>query len=362
MMKSVRDIGDLKGKRVLVRADFDVPVGEDAQIQEPFRIAQQKELIDHLVAEGASMVLVAHASAVDSFASILSQLEAILQRPLTLLSEVKDAQSHAMSSTAVGLLDNVRRWEGEKQNDAAFAKQLAEGFDLYINNAFAVSHRLHASVAAITQFLPSYAGFVIEKEVEQLSRVMNDPSLGKVIIMGGAKASTKVPVIKHFMDKADAILVGGVIANDILKARGQDVMQSSVDEDATQLLEGVDLDSDKLIIPHDFHWGDDKILDIGPESIKKFEAIISQATRIIWNGPMGLFEDVRFSLGTNSIARAIASGKATSILGGGDTIAAINGLGLADQYTFVSTGGGAMLTFLAGEKLPALQALNYYES
>lgn len=359
-MKTVSDIGNLKGKRVLVRADFDVPVSDDQVIQEPFRIIQQKEMIDHLVAQGASVVLIAHISAVDSFAPILSQLEEILHRPLTLLADLPDAAAHAASSTAVGLLDNIRRWDGEKENDAAFARQLAQGFDLSINNAFAVTHRAHASVAAITQHLPSYGGFVLEREVKQLGEVISAPAHGKVIIMGGAKASTKVPVIKHFMGKADAILVGGVIANDILKVRGQDVDQSVVDENAGELLEGLDLDDPKLIIPHDFHWGDGKILDIGPESIKKFEAIIAQASMVIWNGPMGLFEDRRFALGTSSIARAIANSKASSILGGGDTIAAINQFGVADKFTFVSTGGGAMLAFLAGERLPGLEALNFY--
>jgi phosphoglycerate kinase len=360
-MKTVNDIGDLKGKRVLVRADFDVPVGEDQAIQEPFRITQQKDLIDHLVGEGASVMLVAHISAVESFAPILSQVEEILHRPLTLVADISDAAAHAASSTAVGLLDNIRRWEGEKANDPEFARQLAQGFDFYINNAFAVSHRSHASVVGITKHLPSFAGFVLEREVKQLSEVIAAPAHGKVIVMGGAKASTKVPVIKHFMDKADAILVGGVVANDILKARGQDIVQSIVDEDAIQLLKGVDLDDDKLIIPHDFHWGEGKILDIGPESIKKFEAVISQASMVIWNGPMGLFEDRRFALGTSSIARAIAKSSAASILGGGDTISAISQFGVADKFTFVSTGGGAMLAFLAGEKLPGLDALHYYD-
>lgn len=360
-MKTVNDIPELKGKRVLMRADFDVPVGEDAMIQEPFRIAQQKELIDHLVAQGANVVLVAHISAIDSFEPVVGQLGEILGRPLVLLSDPAAATAHVASSSVVGLLDNVRRWDGEKENDPEFAKQLAQGFDLYINNAFAVSHRRHASVAAIARHLPSYAGFVLEREIRELSRVTDAPAHGKVLIMGGAKASTKVPVIKHLIGAADAVLVGGIVANDILKARGQDIAQSTVDEDVATLLEGLDLADPKLVIPHDFHWGDGKILDIGPESIKKFEGIISQASMVIWNGPVGLFEDRRFALGTSSLAKAIANSQATSILGGGDTIAAINQFGVADRFTFVSTGGGAMLAFLSGEKLPALDALDYYD-
>jgi len=359
-MKTVHDIADIKGKRILLRTDFDVPVGDDNVIQEPFRIAAQKAMIDHLVAQGAHVVLVAHISAIDSFGPIVDQLEKILGHSLKLLPEVSDVAGHTASSADVGLLDNVRRWDGEKDNDPEFAKGLAQGFDCYINNAFAVSHRGHASVVAITEHLPSYAGFVVEQEVKHLSEVIAAPSHGKVVIMGGAKASTKVPVVKQFMDKADAILVGGVIANDILKARGQDIGESTVDENLSELLEGLDIADPKLVIPHDFHWGEGKILDIGPESIKKFEAVISQAAMVIWNGPMGLFEDRRFALGTSSIARAIANSKATSILGGGDTIAAINQFGFAGSYTFVSTGGGAMLAFLGGEELPALKALHYY--
>lgn len=360
MMKGIRDIQDLKDKRVLVRVDFDVPVGDDHIIQEPFRIAQQKELIDYVVAAGAHVVVMSHISAVDSFASVLSQLEQILHCPITLLKDPSEAAAHAATSKVLGLLDNVRRWAGEKENDPEFAQQLAHGFDLYINNAFAVAHRKHASVAAITQLLPSYAGFILEEEVHQLSEVMEAPAHGKVVIMGGAKASTKVPVIKHLIGKADAILVGGVISNDILKVKGQDIQNSTVDPEAQILLEGVDLDDPKIIIPHDFHWGEGKMLDIGPESIKVFETIIAQASMVIWNGPLGLFEDARFALGTSSIAKAIANSKATSILGGGDTVAAINQFGLSDKFTFISTGGGAMLAFLSGEKLPALEALGYY--
>jgi len=238
---------------------------------------------------------------------------------------------------------------------------LTEGFDFYINNAFAVCHRKHASVSAVTKFLPAYAGLLVTEEVAKLQEAVNAPKQGKIVIMGGAKSATKISVIKNFLNKADKILLGGVIVNDILKERGEYIGDSVADENSAELLAGLDLSTPELVIPNDFAKLNDKILDIGPKSIDRYIDLIRGAKMVIWNGPLGLFEDDRFALGTNSIAEAVSALKVPTILGGGDTIAAISKLGLLDKFSFVSTGGGAMLEFLAGNKLPGLEALGYYK-
>lgn len=360
-MKTINDIPELKDKNVLLRVDFDVPVRPDGTIQEPFRIKKQKEMIDWLADRGARVVLVAHSGDFDTFEPVLGQLEVLLDRQLGFLKTTEEIKPYLAAYDKVGFLDNIRNYPGEKDDDDAFARGLSDGFDLYVNNAFAVCHRGHASVSAITKYLPSFAGLLIEQETVRLQEAIDASSSGKIIIMGGAKASTKVPVIKHFMDKADVILVGGVIANDILKARGVDIDGSKADEDVMQLLQGLDLNSPKLVMPTDFNLSEGKILDMGPESIKKFDAVIAEAKYIIWNGPMGLFEDEKFAAGTDAVARAIVRSGALSVIGGGDTIAAVDRLELLSRFHFVSTGGGAMLAFLAGERMPGLESLGYYD-
>lgn len=355
-MKNPRQV-DLKDKKVLLRVDFDVPVSDKGQIEETFRIKKQKETLDYLVNQGAQVVMVAHISAVSSFADLIPQMHMLLGHEINFVKTVPEIVEYLKHYAGPALLDNIRQNDGEEKNDLEFAKQLAEGFDLYVNNAFAVSHRSHASVSAIAKILPSYAGFLVEEEMSKLQSIIDAPKNEKLLIMGGAKASTKVPVIKNFLDKADAILVGGVIANDILKAKGQDVGDSVVDENAVELLEGLDLNSPQLVLPKDFNISQNKMLDIGPETIKEFSDIIKNYKMIIWNGPMGLFENNDFSEGTRTIAQAIAESSAKKIVGGGDTISAIDKFGLNGRFDFVSTGGGAMLTFLAGEKLPGLEVL-----
>ena len=356
-MRTIKDITDLQNKKVLLRADFDVPIREDGKIQEAFRILRQKAMLDHLVQHGARVIMMAHINAVDSFRDLVPQFQEILGHPIGFIERIEDIPTHLEDSQTVALLDNIRQFEGEKTNDEGFALNLSKGFDLYVNNAFAVCHRNHASVSAITKFLPAYGGLLIEEEINQLGTVIDAPILGKIIIMGGAKASTKLPVIKNFIDKADTILIGGVIANDILKAKGVDVGSSVVDEDVDDLIAGLDLRNEKLMLPHDYNIANDKILDIGPESIRKYEDRIRAAKGIIWNGPMGLFEDDAYSIGTDAVARAILASGAVSVIGGGDTIAAISRIGLLEKFNFVSTGGGAMLAFLAGQELPGLKAL-----
>lgn len=372
-MKKIQEINDLKNKSVLLRVDFDVPVLTNDQrlitnnkfeIAETFRVKKQKPMIDFLLDKSAKVFMISHISAIDSFGPILSQLENILNHQIRLEVELPN---RSLTSKLI-LLDNIRKWPGEKENDEKFAEQLAQRFDLYINNTFAVCHRKHASVSAITDFLPSYAGLLIEEELVQLNKAINSSKEGKIIVIGGAKAETKVPVIKNLIDKAEKIILGGVVANDILKERGMDIDDSLADKNSKELLVGLDIYDSRLILAEDFNAPGRKILDIGLASIKKFTDLISQSKMVIWNGPMGLFENPDYARGTNEIARAIASLDGFKIIGGGDTITAVNKLGLLNKYDpstslgqgFISTGGGAMLAFLAGEKLPGLEALGYY--
>jgi phosphoglycerate kinase len=350
---------ELKGKKILLRVDFDVPVSEEHRILEKFRVERQKPMLDHLINSGARIVMVSHISDknVSSFNGIIVELSGILGREIEFINKIEDITGF---NNNLGLLENIRHFEGEKENNKDFAGRLSNGFDAYINNCFAVSHRNHASVSAVTEFLPGYAGILIEEEVAQLKKAIDGPGEGKLVIIGGAKAETKVPVIKNFIDKADKIILGGVVANDILKERGVNIDSSIADENSKELLNGLDIFDKRLIMAEDFNAPGGKILDIGPKSIINFSQIIREAKMIIWNGPMGLFENPDYSEGTFSIARTMADLKCYRVIGGGDTITAVNGLGLLDRFDFVSTGGGAMLAFLGGDKLPGLEVLGYY--
>lgn len=357
-MRNLREISDLKGKKVLLRVDFDVPVSEKGQIEEPFRIKRQKETLDYLIDKGAEVVMAAHISAVSSFAELVPQLHMLLGHEVNFIKSISDIQTYLSAYAGPALLDNIRQNEGEEKNDPGFAKMLSQGFDYYVNNAFAVCHRDHASVSGVPKHLPAYAGLLVEEEAAQLRKVISAPAEGKVIIMGGAKASTKVPVIKHLIGKSEAVLLGGVVANDVLKEKGQDMGSSVVDEDVHLLLMNLELNDPKLHIPEDFIVYDNKILDIGDQTMKKYIQIIRSAKMIVWNGPLGLFENPVFAKGTNEVARAIADSSAFKVAGGGDTISALNKVGLLEKFDFVSTGGGAMLAFLAGDALPGLAALD----
>lgn len=334
-MRTLDQAGDLKGTKVLMRTDFDVPIEEvtrnekrETKILEAFRIEKQKETLHYLLDHGASVVLAAHISAVPSFEPLKPQLEQLLG---------------VTFGEDVTLLENTRQNPGEEANDEAFARELVAGCDIYVNNAFAVCHREHASVVAAATLLPAYAGLLIKEETDMLSQFIDAPVQNKVVYIGGAKASTKIPVIEHLIERAEHIAVGGVAANEILAGNTN-----------------IDTKNTKLHLPTDFVMDAGIALDIGPESTRSFAALATGASLIVWNGPMGRFEDARFMAGTEAIARAIAASGALSIVGGGDTISAVDALGLLDKFTFVSTGGGAMLAFLAGTQLPGLKALGYY--
>ncbi|MEK9158243.1 MAG: phosphoglycerate kinase [Patescibacteria group bacterium] len=360
-MKNIREAIDLKDKKVLLRADFDVPVSDKGEIEESFRIKKQKETLDYLVNAGAKIVMIAHISdesVSKSFASLIPQLHILLGYEINFIKSVSEISGYLENYAGPALVDNIRQNEGEEKNDSEFAKQLAQGFDIYVNNDFAVSHRNHVSVSAITSLLPSHAGLVVEQEISHLNSVISAQAGGKIVIIGGAKASTKVPVIKNLIDKSEMVLLGGVVANDVVKEKGQDMGSSVVDKDAHDLLAGLDLNNPKLVAPEDFVVFDNKILDIGEKTMQKYIDSIKLAKMVVWNGPLGLFENPIFAKGTNEIAQAIASSPAFKVIGGGDTISAVDKIGLLDKFDFVSTGGGAMLAFLAGDKLPGLEALN----
>ena len=360
-MKNLREI-DLKNKKVLLRVDFNVPISDTGQIEESFRIKKQKETLDWLLEQGAHVVMVSHITSISSFADLIPQLHILLGLEINFIKNVSEISAYLENYAGPALLDNIRQNPGETENDKGLALSLSKGFDLYVNNAFGECHRNYASVSAITKFLPSHAGFLIEEEVAKLQEIIDTPKNGKILIMGGAKASTKIPVIKNFLDKAEKILLGGVIANDMLKAKGQDVGNSVVDENASELLAGLDLNNPQLVMPKDYNIFQNKMLDIGPEAIKEFSGIIQNSKMIIWNGPMGMFENSQFADGTNKIAQAITESSAMKIVGGGDTISAIDKIGLMNKFDFISTGGGSMLAFLAGKKLPGLEALGYYQN
>jgi len=364
MIKSIKELGEkeLYGKKILLRVDFNMPI-ENGGISETYRIKANKETINFLIERGAIVGLVSHITAIDSFEPILNQIKEVLGINFNFINDcIGESVKTGLNSAKPGgvfLLENVRKYEGEEKNDINFAKNLAEPFDLYINNAFSASHRNHTSLVAVTKFLPSYAGFLLIKEIKKLNGALDIPKSGKTLILGGAKIETKFPVIKNFLDKAENILVGGAVANVFLKAKNIDIKKSLTDDnflpEAKKLLE----ESDNVIIPEDYIISDDMILDIGPETTSKFIKAINTSKMVIWNGPLGKVEEEKFSIGSKKISEAIISSGAFSIAGGGDTIAFLEKLSLVDKFNYVSTGGGAMLEFLAGNKLPGLVALRY---
>jgi 3-phosphoglycerate kinase len=360
-MRTLEHAGDLRNKKIVLRVDFDVPVGEDGVIQEEYRVARQKEAIERLLAQDARVVMLAHIKAVPSFEPLMPQLQRILGLQVQFCKDLDEVESFWAHEGQLALLDNARRDEREEANDAGYAALLAKGADVYVNNAFAVCHRPHASVVALASLLPSYAGPLVVQETAQLNAFIDQPAEGKVIYMAGAKASTKVPVIKNLIGRAQAVAVGGVIANDIFKALGRDIDGSRFDENAVELLAGLDLRDTKLHIPSDQIIEKGQYFDIGPQTAAKYADLAKTAKLIVWNGPMGVFEDDRFMGGTRVVAEAIAASAAAKVIGGGDTISAVNKLGLLDKMGFVSTGGGAMLVFLAGQDMPGLKALGYYD-
>jgi len=390
-MKTIKKIKNLKNKKVLVRVDFNVPVGDDGVVddKEDWRIKAALPTIKYLMEKGAKIILMAHLGRPKknlesgiwnleySLKPVANRLEELLDCKIKFVDDcVGDKVKNAVEKMRAGeiiLLENLRFYKEEKENDEKFAKKLASFADIYVNDAFSVSHRAHASVSAITKFLPSFAGLLLKKEVKILSNVISDPARPAAIIVGGAKAKTKVSVIEYLIDKFDDILTGGVVANVILKVKGVDVGNSLLDDINLDEVKKISFGDNKLHIPVDAavrdhkteevllsaigRIGDNEILDIGHETAELYSKIISDSKTIIWNGPMGLFEKEEFSLGTKAVAKAVAKAEGYTIIGGGDTIAAVDKFENLEKIDYVCTGGGAMLEFLSGKKLPGLEAL-----
>lgn len=371
MFKKLKELSqkELNDKKVFLRVDFNVSLTE-SPISGTYRIKTHKETIDFLISAGVKVALVGHIS--DRFENIIGTIGEILEHKLVFEEDILNPKLESQ----ITLFENIRKYEGEEINDAGFAEDLAGNFDIYVNDAFSVSHRNHASVSAITKFLPSYAGFLMEKELSNLEKVLNAPAQGKTIILGGAKIITKLPVIKNFLDKAEHILIGGALANTIFKLKGLKVGRSIVEE----IEDKTDWSDSKIVLPKDFVVSNDEsgrsfpeampikdlndnqmILDIGPETAKQFSEIIKNSKTVIFNGPLGLAEVEAFSAGTKIVLDSIIRSRAFSVIGGGDTLAFIEKLGLLDKFSYVSTGGGAMLEFLAGNRLPGLETLSYYD-
>jgi 3-phosphoglycerate kinase len=384
MLKTIHNL-NLKNKKVFLRVGFDVPLGDDEKIngKEDWRIKASLPTIKYLLKENCRIILATHLGRPKgktvkklSVKPIQKKLSEILNLPIIMASDCIGSQvektASEMQSGEILLLENLRFYQEEEKNDLDFAKKLANLAEIYINDAFSVCHRQHASVYAITKFLPSYAGILIEKEVSILSEAINNPKRPATIIIGGAKAKTKVPVIKYLLDKFDNILIGGIVANVILKAKGIDIGNSLLSDIDLNEAKKISFKDNKLHIPVDAvacndknkiilsaigKIGNNKILDIGSETAEMYSKIISDSKTIIWNGPMGKFEKEEYSKGTKKIAEAVAESNAYKIVGGGDTIFALSQFGLIDKMDFVSTGGGSMLQFLSGKKLPGLEAL-----
>ncbi len=379
---------DFKNKRVLVRCDFNVPLSDKGEILDDFRIKKTIPTIEYLIKEKARVILMSHLGSPEGRVVEGLRLTPVQDRLMEYLN-----LSVAMAPDCVGpeiekwtrqmrpgevlLLENLRFYKEEEKGDKAFAEELARLGDVYINDAFGTSHRSHASIVGVPEFLPSAAGFLLEKEIAALSKIMENPERPLVAVIGGAKIESKISVIKTFLEKADHLLLGGKIANSVLGVKGIWMDGEGLSKEIIQVIKEVSLTSTKLHLPIDALASPDSsgqayvrqsalaeikknelLLDIGPETIDIFSRIIREAKTIVWAGPLGFFQNHLFEKGTKEIAKIIANNqKAFKIAGGGETIEFINKIGLAGSFDHISTGGGAMLEFLSGEKLPGIVAL-----
>lgn len=389
--KTVRDL-DVAGKKVLVRVDFNVPLNDKGEITDDTRITASLPTIQYLLEQKAAVILMAHLGRPKgqvkpelSLAPVAKHLGKLLGKKILFAPDcVGEAAQAAASKLKPGhilLLENLRFHKEEEKNDMEFAEKLASLAELYVNDGFGVSHRAHASVEGVTHFLPAAAGFLLEKEIQYVGQAVTNPLHPFVAIIGGAKVSDKIGVISNLLDKVDTLLIGGGMANTFLAAQGYKMGKSLVEEDkldlAKELLAKAKKNKVNMLLPTDLVMAaafapdaehvTEKVknlnqaymaLDIGAETSKAYAEALADAKMIVWNGPMGVFEMDAFCKGTEAVAKAVAKSRATSIVGGGDSVAAIEKLGLAKRITHISTGGGASLEYLEGKVLPGVAALD----
>jgi len=392
MKQTVRDI-NIRGKRLLIRVDFNVPFDKaSGQITDETRIRESLPTIRYCLEQGASVVLMSHLGRPDgqrvpslSLRPVASRLGELLKRPVVFIEECVgsqvEAQVRALKPGEVALLENLRFHAEEEQNDPAFAASLARLGDLYVNDAFGTAHRAHASTEGVAHYLPSVAGFLMEKEIKYLDGALRDPVHPYVAILGGAKVSDKMGVLTRLLDKVDAVLIGGGMAYTFLKAQGHAVGSSKLEADkvelAKQLLAQAVQRKVNVVLPSDHvatrsleSGSDVKTLstvdipdgwlgaDIGPATTEAFIQVVAKAKTVVWNGPVGVFEQARFCEGSRRLAEALANLKGTTVIGGGDTAACVQQLKLGDRMSHISTGGGASLEFLEGKVLPGIAILH----
>ena len=389
--KTVKDV-DVAGKKVLLRCDFNVPQDKTTgAITDDKRIRAALPTIQYLLDSGAAVIACSHLGKPKgevkpdlSLKPVAERLSQLLGKPVKMADDIVGDSAHELAAGLkpgeIMLLENLRFDKGEEKNDPGFAKKLASMADIYVSDAFGTVHRAHASTAGVAEYLPAVSGFLIEKELEIMGKALSDPARPFVAILGGAKVSDKIAVIDNLLEKADAILIGGGMAYTFIKAQGYTVGKSLCEEDrldyARDMIKKAADRGVKFLLPVDnvaaaeyssqaepVYVDSPAIpdglmgLDIGKKTVEEFSAVIANAGTIVWNGPMGVFEFDAFAEGTRAVARAVAQSRAISIVGGGDSAAAVEQLGFADAITHISTGGGASLEFLEGKELPGVACL-----
>lgn len=388
--KTIEDI-NVKDKKVFVRCDFNVPLDEKQNITDDTRIVKALPTIKYLIENGAKVILASHLGRPKGERKEEFSLKPVAKRLSELLGlDVKMADdvigdsvntlANSLQNGDVMLLENVRFYKEETENDSNFAKSLADLAEIYVNDAFGTAHRAHASTEGIAHYLPAVCGYLIQNEIEKIDGVISNPQRPFTAIIGGKKVSSKIAVLINLLDKVDNLIIGGGMAFTFFKSLGYEIGDSICEEDkldvAKEILDKAKEKNVNLLLPIDnvvatefdenaeYHVVDsDKIpsdmmgMDIGPKTVEKFNDVIKNSKTVIWNGPMGVFEMPTFAKGTNAVATALADSDATSIIGGGDSVAAVVGMGLADKMTHVSTGGGASLELMEGKELPGIAAL-----
>jgi len=386
-VRSLRDL-EIKGKRVLMRVDFNVPTDKENNILNDAKITAALPTIQYVLQQGGRLILMSHLGRPQgkrngkySLDKVAEHLASLLNMPVIMaddcLGEEVQEKAQKLQDGQVLLLQNVRYYEGEEKNDSEFSRQLASLGDVFVNDAFGTAHRAHSSTTGIADYLPAYAGFLMENEVAMLRKALQDGMKPRMAILGGAKVADKLGLIHNLLDKMDTILIGGGMANTFLKAQGKPIGKSICEdgllEEARKLMQDAQIKGVRLVLPQDVVVADEisaqaaaeivtvdevsenkMILDIGPKTIENFKNLIKEAQTVVWNGPLGVFEYEQFANGTMAITRALADSPATTVIGGGDTSVIVHDLGLEAGITHISTGGGATLEFLEGIALPGV--------